>query len=379
MNIRSLPRRLWMSIAMVLANAVVVAILLAFLAMDKGFEITINGAGSDDIALFLREGSAAELNSGIDRDQINLIRTAPGIVTGSNGPVVSAELYVIVDGIKKSSQTEANLPLRGLELSGVTMRQGFTIIDGRMFTPGTNELLVGRGILQEFEGFDLGSTIRIGRSEWTVVGVFSTGGNVFESELWADLSVIQGAYNRGSSVQTVRARLTDTSQLDAIRAFAANEPRLTVDVQTEKEYFSGQSKNLSYMAIFGRVISAVMALGALSGALNTMYTSVADRSKEIATLRTIGFSTSSAFLGTLTEAVVLATIGGFIGALAAYLLFDGLNTSTLGGSFTQVVFSFRMTGDLIIQGMQMAIVIGFISGVFPAWRAARMPVLLAFR
>ncbi|BFM10243.1 ABC transporter permease [Simiduia litorea] len=379
MNIRSLPRRLWMSLAMILANAVVVAILLAFLAMDKGFETTLQGAGSDDVALFLRKGSAAELNSGLDRDQVNLIRTAPGIAQDDKGPQVSAELYVIVDGIKKSTGTEANLPLRGLELSGVPLRRNFSISAGRLFTPGTNELVVGRGVTQQFEGFDLGTSLRIGNSEWTVVGEFTTGGNVFESELWADLSVIQNVYNRGSSVQTVRARLTDASQLEAIKSFAENDARLNVDVQTEKDYFSSQSKNLSYMAIFGKVISAVMALGALSGALNTMYTSVADRSKEIATLRTLGFSTTSAFLGTLAESMVLAAIGGLVGALCAFLLFDGLNASTLGGSFTQVVFSFRMTGDLIQQGIQMALVIGFVSGVFPAWRAARMPVLLAFR
>lgn len=379
MNVRSLPRRLWMSLAMVLANAVVVAILLAFLAMDKGFEVTLQGAGSHDIALFLRGGSAAELNSGLGREQVNLIATAPGIAQDDNGPVISAELYVIVDGIKRASQTEANLPLRGLELTGVNMRTGFQMVEGRMFTPGTNELVVGQGVQREFEGFAVGNTLRIGKSEWRIVGSFSTGGNVFESELWADLRVIQSVYNRGSSVQTVRAKLTEPGQLEAIKAFIDNEPQLNVDVQTEQDYFAGQSKNLSYMAIFGQVISAVMALGALSGALNTMYTSVADRAKEIATLRTLGFNTGSAFLGTLVEAMVLAAVGGVIGALCAYLLFDGLNASTLGGSFTQVVFSFQLNGELIGQGMKMALVIGFISGVFPAWRAARMPVLLAFR
>ncbi len=379
MNVRSLPRRLWMSLAMVLANAVVVAILLAFLAMDKGFEVTLKGAGSDDVALFLRGGSAAELNSGLGRDQVNLIATAPGIASNANGPIISAELYVIVDGIKRSTKTEANLPLRGLELTGVEMRNGFQLQEGRMFTPGTNELVVGQGVLREFEGFEVGNTLRIGKSEWRIVGSFSTGGNVFESELWADLNVIQSVYNRGSSVQTVRAKLSESGQLDAINAYVENEPQLNVDVQTEKAYFAGQSKNLSYMAWFGKIISAVMALGALSGALNTMYTSVADRAKEIATLRTLGFSTGSAFLGTLVEAMVLAMAGGLVGAVCAYLLFDGLNASTLGGSFTQVVFSFQMSGDLIAQGMKMALVIGFVSGVFPAWRAARMPVLLAFR
>ncbi len=379
MNMRSLGRRLWMSLAMIFASAEVVAILLSFLAMAKGFEITLNSAGSEDTAIFLREGSAAELNSVISRDQNNLIASAPGIVSDDIGPQVSGELYVIVDGIKKTSQTEANIPLRGISERGVLMRQNFSITQGRMFNTGTDEIVVGAGLIQEFDGFDLGQEVKFGKTTWKVVGVFSTGGNVFESELWADLNVIQNLYNRGSSVQTIRAKLASPDSLTQINEYIKNDPQLTLDVQTEKAYFAAQSKSLSYMAIFGKVISFIMALGALAGALNTMYTSVADRSKEIATLRTIGFSNTSAFIGTMVESLSLSALGGLLGALIAYLLFDGMNASTLGGSFTQVVFSFQLTSDLIQQGITMALIIGFVSGVFPAWRAARMPVLLAFR
>jgi putative ABC transport system permease protein len=379
MNIRSLPRRIWMSLAMILASAVVVAILLAFLAMARGFEITLNSAGSDDIAVFLRQGSSAELNSTVSREQAALIETAPGVANDAQGAIVSPELYVIVDGIKKTSQTEANIPLRGISERGMAMRQNFALIKGRAFTPGTNEMIVGQGLLREFDGFDLDQEVRFGKNVWKVVGVFSTGGNVFESELWADVKVIQNLYNRGSTVQVVRAQLESADALDGIKAFVENDPRLNLDLQSEKDYFATQSKSLGYMAIFGKVISAIMALGALAGALNTMYTSVADRSKEIATLRTIGFSNSSAFFGTLVEALALAAIGGAVGSFMAYLLFDGMNASTLGGSFTQVVFSFQLTSDLLVQGIVMALAIGFLSGVFPAWRAARMPVLLAFR
>lgn len=379
MNLLSLPRRIWMSLAMILASAVVVAILLAFLAMAKGFETTLKGAGSSNIAIFMREGSAAELNSALSKDQVNLIENAPGIAKDQDGPEVSAELYVIVDGIKRTSQTKANIPLRGTGLRGIKMRRDFKLTQGRMFTAGTNEMIVGEGILRAFDGFNLGQTVRFGKTTWRVVGAFSTGGNVFESELWADVKVIQSLYNRGSSVQSIRAKLAPTAKLAAIKAYIKNDPRLNVDVQTEADYFSTQSKNLSYMAIFGKVISAIMALGALAGALNTMYTSVSDRAKEIATLRTIGFSNSSAFIGTLVEALTLSALGGLLGALAAYLLFDGMNTSTLGSSFTQVVFSFKLSADLIFQGMLLALIIGFISGVFPAWRSARMPVLMAFR
>lgn len=379
MNVRSLPRRFWMSAAMVFASAVVVAILLAFLAMAKGFETTMQSAGSDDVAFFLRVSSSAELNSSVSNEQVNLLRNAPGVASNENGPIVSPELYVIVDGIKKTSQTKANIPLRGINEQGITLRESFKLTQGRMYATGTNELIVGQGILDQFDGFELGDEIRSGKNRWTIVGVFTTGGNVFESELWADAKVIQNLYNRGSSYQSVRAKLTSPDQIEQIKAYIENDPRLNQDVQSEKSYFSEQGKGLSYMAIFGRVISTVMALGALAGALNTMYTSVSDRAGEIATLRAIGFSHVSAFVGTLVEALVLSVIGGLVGSLAAFLFFDGLSAATLGGSFTQVVFQFKLTSDLFSQGATMALIIGLVSGIFPAWRAARVPVIVAFQ
>ncbi|MGS2719755.1 ABC transporter permease [Paraglaciecola aestuariivivens] len=379
MNIRSLPRRMWMSLAMVFASAVVVAILLAFLAMSKGFEATMQSAGSDNVAFFMRTGSAAELNSSVSREQVNIIENAPGIIKDDQGPMVSPELYVIVDGVKKSTQQEANIPLRGLSQPGIDMRKGFTLTAGRMFSPGTDELIVGEGILREFDGFELGQELRFGKYTWKVVGVFSTGGNVFESELWADAKVIQNLYNRGSSYQSVRAQIGSSDDIAGIAEYLKSEPRLTHEVQTESAYFSAQGKSLEYMAMFGWVISSIMALGALAGALNTMYTSVSDRAMEIATLRAIGFSSMSAFIGTMVEAMTLAALGSLVGSLAAFIFFDGMNASTLGGSFTQVVFSFQLTPELFKQGISMALIIGFISGVFPAWRAARVPVIVAFQ
>ncbi|WP_444926331.1 ABC transporter permease [Microbulbifer sp. TRSA002] len=379
MNLGSLRRRLWMSLAMVFASAVVVAILLAFLAMAKGFEATMSGAGSSQIAILMREGSASEINSVILQDQVNLIAESAGVARDTNGPLVSPELYVIVDGLKKSTGTEANIPLRGLNETGMAMRNNMRMVEGRMFAPGTNEMIVGEGVLREFNSFEIGKEVRFGKNLWTVVGVFSTGGNIFESELWADIKIIQSHYNRGNSYQSIRLQLENNGDLKPIQETIKREPRLNLEAQTEQEYFASQGKQLQYIATFGWIISSVMALGALAGALNTMYTSVADRAREIATLRALGFSNFSAFCGTIAEAMVLAVAGGLLGSLAAYLFFDGLNTSTLGGSFTQVVFSFEMSPDLFVQGAVLALVIGFISGFFPAWRAARMPVVVAFR
>jgi putative ABC transport system permease protein len=261
----------------------------------------------------------------------------------------------------------------------MVMRGNMQLVEGRMFTPGTNEMIVGAGILREFDGFQLGKEIRFGKNVWTVVGVFSTGGNVFESELWADAKIIQSHYNRGSSYQIIRAQLENPGDLEPLKAYIDGEPQLNLELKTEAGYFAEQGKQLQYMAIFGRVISFIMALGALAGALNTMYTSVADRAREIATLRTLGFSNFSAFCGTIAEALALAIAGGLLGSLAAFIFFDGLSAATLGGSFTQVVFSFEMSPDLFVQGAVLALLIGFVSGFFPAWRAARMPVIVAFR
>lgn len=380
MNVLSLPRRIWMSLAAVLAVSVVVAVLLSFLAMSNGFSKTLSGTGSDSVAIVTRSGSQSELNSVLARDTVNIVSTASGIAKTSDGqPFYSAELYVIVDAIRRSSGTEANIPMRGISTTGFEMRDRVDITRGRIFTPGTSELIVGEGVLSQFEGFDLGSEVTFGKTRWTVVGVFSTGGSAFESELWADARMVQDLFNRGNSFQTMRVKLEEPGNIDGLKSLAENDPRLTVDVETEADYFASQGKALEGIVIFGWIVSIVMSLGALAGALNTMYTSVASRASEIATLRAIGFSNVSAFFGTLAESIVLSLIGGLIGAIVSYLFMDGLTTATMGASFTQVVFTFELSGELFKNGIIMALAIGVIGGFFPAWRAARLPVIVAFR
>lgn len=380
MNLRSLPGRLWMSLAAVFAVGVVVAVLLSFLAMANGFEKTLAGTGSDSVAIVTRVGSQSELNSTLSRDTVNLLSTSPGIALNETGdPIYSAELYVIVDGIKRASQTEANIPMRGIAQQGFALRDNIAIVAGRMFETGRNEIVVGQGVQREFDGFELGRKIRFGKTNWEVVGVFSTGGSAFESELWADAAIVQTQFQRGSSFQTMRLRLTEPGNVQPIVEFIEKNPRLALDVQTEANYFASQGEALNSIAVFGWILSAVMGLGALAGALNTMYTSVSSRTPEIATLRAIGFSNSSAFFGTLVESVVLSMLGGLLGALAAYLFMDGFSASTLGASFTQVVFTFELSPQLFRNGILLALAIGLIGGVFPAWRAARVPVIAAFR
>lgn len=380
MNIRSLPQRLWMSLAAVFAVAVVVAVLLSFLAMSTGFERTLQGAGSERTAIITRVGSQSELNSTISRDNVNIMAAAPGIAKDASGqPIYSAELYVVVDGIKRSTGGKVNLPLRGISEAGFAIREGIELVAGRRFVAGRNEIMVGQGVLGEFAGFELGATPKFGKSQWEVVGVFSTGGSAFESELWADAATVQDQFRRGSTFQTMRVELAVPGDVEPLRQFVKDDPRLILDVETEADYFAGQGRALRSIVYFGWGLSIIMALGALAGALNTMYTSVASREAEIATLRAIGFSNVSAFFGTLAESVALSLVGGVVGALAAYLFFDGLTASTLGASFSQVVFSFDLTPDVFKNGIMLALVIGLVGGFFPAWRASRLPVVLAFR
>ena len=379
MNLRSIPERKWMSLATVIAVAVVVAVLQAFLAMANGFRATVAGTGSEAIAIVTREGSQAEINSVLSRDQVNLLINSPGIKRNENGPIFSPELYVIVDGIKRSTGTEVNIPLRGLNETGVGMRKGVNIISGRMFVEGKTEIVVGAGILREFSGFDLGAKVKLGEAVWTVVGVFDAQGSVFESELWADVKMIQSQFDRGASYQIVRVNLEKAGDISAIEKFAENDPQLNLDVKTEIGFYQEQSQGISDVIFYlGWPLAIIMGLGALSGALNTMYTSVSQRSLEIATLRAIGFSNISAFIGTVVEALCLAIIGGVIGTIAAYFYFDGITASTLGSGFAQVVFSFKMSAEAFRQGIVLAVVIGLIGGFFPAWRAARLPVITAF-
>ena len=323
MNIRSLPQRIWMSLATILAVAVVVSVLLAFLAMANGFRTTVASSGSEALAVVMREGSQAELNSVLRRDQVNILATSPGIKKDEDGPVVSAELYVIVDGYKRSTGGEVNLPFRGLSERGIAMRGGVNITKGRMFEAGKNEIVVGAGVLREFTGFELNSEIKLGNALWTVVGVFEATGSVFESELWTDVRTLQSQFNREGSYQVARLALETPGDISQIEAFIENDPQLNFDTWTEKDYFREQAKGMSDVIFYlGWPLAIVMALGALSGALNTMYTSVAQRAVEIATLRAIGFSNYSAFIGTLVEALTLAFLGGIIGTIAAYLFFD---------------------------------------------------------
>ncbi len=381
LNLRNLPQRAGGSVVAVVGVAAVVLVFAAVLSMATGFERTMLLAGSDDTAIVLRSGSTAELNSGLSNDQALIVANAPGVLRDGDSPVASFELYVVVDVAKQATGADANVPLRGVQPFAFELRHNVEITEGRMFEEGKNELVVGRAAQSEFAGLEVGDEIRFGQTSWTVVGAFEADGSVSESELWTDLRVLQTMYNRGSSVQSVRVRLVGPEAIEELSQALADDPRIDVDVTSEKDYYSSQAKPLSqFIKIVGYPLTILMAIGAVFGALNSMYASVSVRGKEIATLRALGFGPFSVLVSTMVESTLLSLIGGIVGGLLAFVLFNGFQVSTLNGaSFSQVVFDFAVTPDLLSQGLVAALIIGLVGGFFPAIRAARLPVAQALR
>ncbi|MDH3615348.1 MAG: FtsX-like permease family protein [Gammaproteobacteria bacterium] len=381
LNLRNLPQRMGSSVVAVVGVAAVVLVFAAVLSMAKGFERTMISAGSDDTAIIMRSGSTSELNSGLSNEQVLIVADAPGVLKDGDDSIISAELYVVVDVRKRTSNTDANVPFRGIQPGAFDVRNNVSLIEGRMFEEGKNEIIVGRSAQQEFLGLETGSTIRFGQSEWQVVGAFVAGGSVSESELWTDVRVLQGAYRRGNSFQSVRVKLQNEGSLETLTAALKNDPRIDPDVITEKEYYSGQAEPMTrFIKTIGYPLTILMAVGAVFGALNSMYSSVSVRGKEIATLRALGFGPISVLISTMVESTLLAVVGGVLGGTVAFLVFNGFQVSTLNGaSFSQVVFDFAVTPDLLVNGLYVALVIGAFGGLFPAIRAARLPVAQALR
>ena len=381
MNLRAVPHRAGASAVAVLGIGGVVLIIVAVLSVAQGFRRTLELAGSDRVAIVLRGNSTAEMESLFGEEQVQIIEGTPGIAKGTAGPIVSAELFTSVDQPKRSNGTPANAPLRGIEPDGALTREHFQIISGRMFKTGRYEVIVGRQAARTLRGLDVGSTVRWGSLDWQVVGEFSDGGSVAESEIWTDARVLQGAYSRGDSFQTVRALLPTAASFAAFKHQLMQDPRLDVSVYTERQFYAQQARTLAVVVRgAGTVLALLMGVGAVFGALNTMYSAVAARTTEIATLRALGFGASAVVVSVITEALLLAFLGGALGAAAAYLAFDGFETSTLNyASFSQVSFAFAVTPALIAGGIGYALLLGFVGGIFPAIHAARRPIIEGLR
>jgi putative ABC transport system permease protein len=381
LNLRTIPQRLGSSTVAVIGIAGVVIVFVAVLSIAEGFRKTMAGTGSASKALIMRGGADTELSSILMRESVDIIKQAPGIAPGATGPVASAELFVIVDLPKKSTGTAANVPIRGVQPEAVATRETLRIVEGRMFEFGRNEVIVGRAAQGQFAGLEVGSRISAGSNDWAVVGAFEADASVAESEIWVDASVLQSAYRRGSTYQSVIAKLESAEAFDGFKAALTSDPRLDVQVVRESEYYAEQSVMLSNLiTTIGYLIAILMGIGAVFGAINTMYNAVASRTREIATLRAIGFGSMPVVASVIGEALTLAAAGGLIGGAIAYLAFNGYQTATMNfQTFSQVAFAFAVTPALLVQGLIFALVMGFVGGLFPAIRAGRLPIVTALR
>lgn len=380
-GVSTLPQRIGASSVVVVGIAGVVAVLVALLAMAEGYRQTVASTGDEGTAIVLRGGSSAEVLSVLSRENVVTIAQAPQVARNAdNVPLASAELVVAASLTRRGPAAEdGSVQLRGVDPIAWQVRPAMRVIEGRAPESGRRELVVGRGARQQFAGLEPGGEVRIGPDVWRVVGVFSSG-DAMESEIWGDAGIVATTYRRGSSRNSITARLADPSAFEAFQQALDDDPRLEVEAETTADYFARQSEGMTrLLRIIGIVVGSIMAIGAVFGALNTMFATVAARAREIATLRAIGFRGLPVVVAVMLETMLLAAIGGALGGLLAWLVFNGYTASTLAGGVGQLTFEFRVTPGLLWNGLKWALAIGFVGGLFPAVRAARLPVTTALR
>jgi len=377
----SLPQRKGSSAAALLGIAGVVAVMVGVLSIAQGVMKTMESSAGDTNVIVLRSGADSEMMSGLGGDDTRIIAEAPGIARDASGPLSSPELFVVINLPMRSTGTDANVPLRDVQAQAQQVRDGFRLVEGRMFEWGLNEVIVGVGARQQFAGLEIGSSIEVGKERWPVVGVFEAAGGLSESEIWVDAAVLQPAYRRGNSYQAVYVKLNSRDAFGEFKDTLTSDPRLNVKAMREADYYEAQSSTVTNLITgLGTLIAVIMGLGAIFGALNTMYTAVSARTREIATLRALGFRSGPVVISILSESLLLALAGGLIGAGLAWLAFDGYRAATLNwASFSAITFAFDVNLKLLVQGIIFAMVIGLVGGLLPAIRAARQPVAHALR
>jgi putative ABC transport system permease protein len=380
-NLRSVRARWTSAIVAVAGIAGTVGVFVAMLSLARGFKATLVSSGAQDNAIVMRAGATSEMMSGIDLTAVKILQDSPGVAHGVDGPLVSSEVVVVAPFPLVSTGTDANVQVRGVSPSVLTIRKNVKIVQGRMFQPGLTELIVGRNATKTYGGLTLNDKVRFGGGNWSVVGVFDAGGSAFDSEVWVDARVLDDVYKRPTNVfQSVTLHLTSADALQQFKDSAMADPRLNVQVSREVDYYSKQSRTMTTLiTVLGGLVAAVMAIGAVFGALNTMYSAVSERSREIATMRALGFGSTSVVVSFLIEALLISFVGGLIGCLVVLPL-NGLTTGSMNWqTFSHLAFAFRVTPVLLLIGVVFALFMGVIGGVPPAIRAARRPVAQALR
>lgn len=381
-NLRSARERWSSSVVAVVGIAGTVGVFVAMLALARGFQATVTSSGLPQNAIVQRSGSDNEMTSFVAADDVRIVEDLPQVARGESGPMVSPEVVVIAAlPMRATPDADANVQIRGVTARVLEVRDNVRIVEGRFLTPGLAEAVVGKGARDAYVGLDLGSTVRIGAGTWTIVGVFDGKGTAFDSEVWADAATLNGFYQRPPNVfQSATARLRSPDDFPAFEATLTGDPRLTVQALREPEYYAKQSQVVTTLiTVLGTLIAVIMGLGAVFGALNTMYSAVAERSREIAVLRAIGFGGGAIVFSFFVEALIIACVGGLVGCLAV-LPVNGLTTGTINWqTFSHLAFAFRITPDLLAQGMVFALLMGAVGGLPPAIRAARANVAHTLR
>ena len=381
-SIRTIPQRLSSSLVAVVGITGVVVVFVAVLSIGEGFKAAMTNAGRSDRAIIMRSGADSEMSSGLAGEHVNIIKNAPGIMQGANAtPLASSEMFVVIDVNRKATSTAANVPLRGVDATVLEVRPEVKIVEGKMFSFGTNEVIVGRAANRQFSKLNVGDALHSGEISWQIVGVFEAKGSVAETEIWCDVKILQSNYRRGNSYQSVLVRLDSAASFDPFKDWLTSNPQIDVQVRRESEYLESQSRALTTLVrILGSIIAILMGIGAVFGAVLTMYAAVVTRTREIATLRALGFGSMPVLLSVMGESIFLALCGGVIGGALAFLIFNGYQTSTMNWqTFSQVAFAFAVTPSLLVQGILYSLAMGLIGGIFPAFRAARLPISQALR
>ena len=381
-NVRSIAARWKTAIVSILGIAGTVGVFVAMLAMARGFQATLIASGSASNSIIRRAGASSEMDSGVSLDQARVIADAPQVARNSEGvPLMSPEMVVIGAFQLIKSGTDANTQIRGMTPRVLEVRPSVTIAEGRFFTPGLAELVVGSNAVKTYSGLGLGSALSFGGQDWTVVGIFDAGGSAFDSEIWCDYTVLAETFDRSTNIfSSITVRLNLPTDFDAFKDALTSDPRLTVQVEREAEYYAKQSQMVSTLIrVLGFLVAFVMAIGAVFGALNTMYSAVAARAREIATLRALGFGGGSVILSFMFESLLISLIGGIVGCIAVLPL-NGFTAGTMNWqTFSHLAFAFRVTPGLLLAGILFALFMGFVGGVLPAVRAARLQVAHALR
>jgi putative ABC transport system permease protein len=381
-NLRSVVARWKTAVVSILGIAGTVGVFVAMLAMARGFQATLIASGSSSNSIVRRAGAASEMDSGIGLDQARVIADATQVARNADGvPLSSPEMVVIGAFQLITSGTDANTQIRGMTPLVLEVRPSVTIAEGRFFRPGLAELVVGSNAVRTYKGLELGSTVAFGGQEWEVVGIFDAGGSAFDSEIWCDHTVLAQTFDRPTNVySSITVRLNSPTDFDAFKDALTSDPRLTVQVEREAEYYERQSQTVSMLIrVLGFLVAFVMAIGAVFGALNTMYSAVAARAREIATMRALGFGGGSVILSFMFESLLISLIGGLLGCIAVLPL-NGFTAGTMNWqTFSHLAFAFRVTPGLLVAGVIFALFMGFVGGVLPAVRAARLKVAHALR